>query len=79
MALRELEYQGGVLARLDDYLTELAGWKTKADKIDEDRQKNQQKGHFAWFTSVVLGTCRFFLVFAHSLKKKTVLVRLINL
>jgi hypothetical protein len=34
MALRELEYQGRVLARLDDYLTELAGWKTKADKIE---------------------------------------------
>jgi len=34
MALRELEDQGRVLARLDDYLTELAAWKTKADKID---------------------------------------------
>ena len=27
MALRELEYQGRVLARLDDYLSELATWK----------------------------------------------------
>lgn len=34
MALRELEYQGRVLAQLDKYLTELAGWKTKADKIE---------------------------------------------
>lgn len=34
MALRELDYQGRVLKRLDDYLTELAGWKTKADKIE---------------------------------------------
>lgn len=34
MALRELEYQGRVLKQLDDYLTELAGWKTKADKIE---------------------------------------------
>lgn len=34
MALRELEYQGRVLARLDDYLSELATWKTKADKIE---------------------------------------------
>ena len=34
MALRELEYQGRVLKRLDEYLTELAGWKAKADKIE---------------------------------------------
>ena len=33
MALRELEYQGRVLARLDDYLTELVAQKAKADKI----------------------------------------------
>ncbi len=33
MALRELEYQNRVLARLDDYLTELAIQKIKADKI----------------------------------------------
>lgn len=33
MALRELDYQGRVLSRLDDYLTELASQKTKADKI----------------------------------------------
>lgn len=33
MALRDLDYQGRVLARLDDYLTELAAQKTKADKI----------------------------------------------
>jgi type III restriction enzyme len=33
MALRELDYQGRVLARLDDYLTELVGQKAKADKI----------------------------------------------
>lgn len=33
MALRELVYQNRVLTRLDDYLTELAGQKNKADKI----------------------------------------------
>ena len=33
MALRELDYQGRVLSRLDDYLTELAAQKAKADKI----------------------------------------------
>ena len=33
MALRELDYQGRVLSRLDDYLTELAHQKAKADKI----------------------------------------------
>lgn len=33
MALRELDYQGRVLARLDDYLTELAAQKTKSEKI----------------------------------------------
>lgn len=33
MALRDLDYQGRVLARLDDYLNELAGQKAKADKI----------------------------------------------
>lgn len=34
MALRELDYQGRVLARLDDYLTELVAQKAKADKIE---------------------------------------------
>ncbi|MBL8399537.1 DEAD/DEAH box helicase family protein [Accumulibacter sp.] len=33
MALRDLDYQGRVLARLNDYLTELSGQKLKADKI----------------------------------------------
>ncbi len=33
MALRELDYQGRVLSCLDDYLTELAHQKAKADKI----------------------------------------------
>jgi hypothetical protein len=33
MALRELVYQNRVLTRLDDYLTELAAQKKKADKI----------------------------------------------
>jgi hypothetical protein len=33
MALRELEYQARVLARFDEYLTELAAQKAKADKI----------------------------------------------
>ena len=33
MALRDLDYQGRVLSRLDDYLLELATQKTKADKI----------------------------------------------
>ena len=33
MALRELEYQNRVLTRLDEYLTELAVQKKKADKI----------------------------------------------
>lgn len=33
MALRDLDYQGHVLARLDDYLAELAEQKKKADKI----------------------------------------------
>src|SRR5665647_3152033 len=33
MALRELEYQGRVLTRLDEYLTELSLQKKKADKI----------------------------------------------
>lgn len=33
MALRDLDYQGRVLTRLDDYLTELASQKAKADKI----------------------------------------------
>jgi type III restriction enzyme len=33
MALRDLDYQGRVLSRLDDYLQELAAQKTKADKI----------------------------------------------
>jgi type III restriction enzyme len=33
MALRELDYQGRVLSRLDDYLAELAHQKAKADKI----------------------------------------------
>ncbi|MCM8578578.1 MAG: type III restriction endonuclease subunit R, partial [Candidatus Accumulibacter sp.] len=31
--LRDLDYQGRVLARLGDYLTELSGQKLKADKI----------------------------------------------
>lgn len=35
MALRELEYQGRVLARLDDYLTELANQKTDADEVEQ--------------------------------------------
>lgn len=35
MALRELVYQNRVLTRLDDYLTELAAQKKKADKIAE--------------------------------------------
>lgn len=33
MALRELDYQGRVLSRLDDYLTELVVQKAKSDKI----------------------------------------------
>ena len=33
MALRELDYQGRVLARLDDYLTELAAQKKRSDDI----------------------------------------------
>ena len=33
MAFRELEYQGRVLTRLDDYLTELSLQKKRADKI----------------------------------------------
>jgi type III restriction enzyme len=33
MPLRDLEYQARVLARLDDYFTELSAQKTKADKI----------------------------------------------
>ena len=33
MALRELDYQTKVLARLDDYLTELSSQKKKADKV----------------------------------------------
>ncbi len=33
MALRELDYQGRVLSRLDDYLAELVHQKAKADKI----------------------------------------------
>ena len=33
MALRELDYQGSVLTRLDDYLAELSVQKRKADKI----------------------------------------------
>lgn len=33
MALRDLDYQGRVLTRLDDYLAELAEQKKKADKI----------------------------------------------
>ncbi len=33
MVMRELDYQGRVLARLDDYLTELSGQKKRADGI----------------------------------------------
>lgn len=33
MPLRDLEYQARGLTRFDDYLTELAAWKAKADKI----------------------------------------------
>jgi type III restriction enzyme len=33
MSLRDLDYQARVLTRLDEYLTELAGQKKKADKI----------------------------------------------
>ncbi len=32
MPLRDLDYQARVLTRLDDYLTELAAQKAKADK-----------------------------------------------
>ena len=33
MGLRDLDYQGQVLARLDDYLQELTAQKAKADRI----------------------------------------------
>lgn len=35
MALRDLEYQARALARLDEYLTELAAYKTNADRVAE--------------------------------------------
>ena len=33
MSLRDLDYQARVLTRFDEYLTELAAQKAKADKI----------------------------------------------
>lgn len=39
MALRDLDYQTRVLQRLDDYLTELAANKAKADKIEDANAK----------------------------------------
>ena len=40
MALRDLEYQARVLARLDEYLTELAARKTNADQVAELARQN---------------------------------------
>ena len=40
MALRDLEYQARVLARLDEYLTELAAYKTNADRVAELARQN---------------------------------------
>ena len=40
MALRDLEYQARVLSRLDDYLTELATWKSNADQVAELARQN---------------------------------------
>ncbi|MGC8774343.1 MAG: DEAD/DEAH box helicase [Chlorobaculum sp.] len=44
MALRELDYQGRVLARLDDYLTELASQKKRADEIARLASENPGLG-----------------------------------
>jgi type III restriction enzyme len=40
MALRQLDYQTRVLARLDDYLTELVKQKANADQIAELARQN---------------------------------------
>lgn len=40
MALRDLDYQARVLARLDEYLTELAARKTNADRVAELARQN---------------------------------------
>ena len=44
MALRELDYQGRVLARLDDYLTELAAEKKRSDEIARVAAEHQGLG-----------------------------------